>query len=298
MEQTETIKSKLTAEQLEHLRVYLEMYARAYYFLTRIKLTTVDEVIDLIMNDVITFEDVFDVYVDKCFKDNGDDDEEDFWERHMEKFMYENYYPNNNKNVNEGAWIKIRTENGFEVHYAKKSNRKRRYNEEYAELLKQYQRIGNTSINRMTRELAGVTELDPTATELSKRERVKMDTLSDKMKEIAVRILLALPVYEVKINRTKSSLEYYLPYQYEIVTDIDEFSDAYVAGLPGVTAKSLYTSQNSDAVFYLQSRGISKKVAEMMAALKQTYFKVDMITAMKAYDDMLKSRIKFVKSSK
>jgi len=250
---------------------------------------TTEEIIDLVLRDEITFEDVFMAHIDERFDINGDEADDDFWERNMEMFAYENYYPDEHKNVNDGAWIKIRTENGFEVHYAKKSGRKRRYNEEYSELMKKCHKLMEKSIDNLSCIL--------TSDELTSRTEPgnkKLESISSKMKELSVRMVIDLPVYEVKINRTRHVTEYYMPCQYEIVSDIDEFSGAYAQSAPGVTVKSLYTSNNADAVFYLQSRGISKKVAEMMAALKQTYFKVDMTIAMKAYHEVLNARIKYV----
>lgn len=76
--------------------------------------------------------------------------------------------------------------------------------------------------------------------------------------------------------------------------DIDEFSNAYMQKLPGVTIKELYTSDNSDAVFYLQSRGISKRIAQMMAALQKTYFVINMNTMTEVYEKFLKDNVKIV----
>lgn len=285
--QTE-LKNTLTKEQLEYITEYLLMFKHAYFHITHKKLETADELINLVMSDEITFEDVFMAHTDIQFDINGDSQDEEFWERNMEAFMYENYYPDEHKKVNEGAWIKIRNKNGFEVHYAKKAGRKRRYSEEYAELMRKYQRLMEKTIDNLSSVISIENEL--TSDELktrTKSDNKKIDSVFSRIKELSVRMVIDLPVYEVKINRTKHVTEYYMPYQYELVHDIEEFSDAYVQNIPGVTIKSLYTSQNADAVFYLQSRGISKKVAEMMAALKQTYFSVDMSVAMKAYHDVL-----------
>lgn len=286
--------TKLTRKQLEHLALYFMLMKNTYYFMTNKKLNTAEEILELIESDTITFEDIFDVYFEDRFTKYGDDEDERYWEDNMHKFTYENYFPQSNKNVEDGAWIKIRNENGFEIHYAKKSSRKRRYDEEYERIVQQILMTRNKSIKRLTAELAGSDPILPENVDLTKSQNDKIDALNDEMKELSIRTVIGLPVYEVKINRTKSKTEYYLPYQYELVTDINEFADGYVNGLPGVNAKMLYTAQNKDAVFYLQSRGISKKNAEMLAALQQTYFTVNMHEAMQAYDSMLKERIKFV----
>lgn len=285
----ETENKKLTKDELEYLKEYFIVFARAYMLQTGNKLTTVEQVIEVINKGDFTFDDVFDSHLDTTlfhlpYKTNI------YWDDNMSLFSRENYFPYKDKRIGEGAWIKIRTENGFEVHYAKVSNRKRRFHEEH-------EKIGNQLLNlfkRKTKELKNVeNKVDDV---LSPAVKAKQKALEDTLKCLEIRQAIGLKLYEVKIQRTKSVIEYYLPSQYEIVQDIDEFSDAYVSSLPGISIKSLYSSQNKDAVFYLQSRGISKKVAEMMAALKQTYFKVNMVEAIDAYNEDIRKRVVFVEA--
>ena len=124
----------------------------------------------------------------------------------------------------------------------------------------------------------------PTLTEAKTSEPSKIDNLQKQLVELAVRMLIELKPYEIKISRTKSQIEYYLPYQYEIVDNIEMYSNAYIATTTGLSIKSLYTSENNDAVFYLRSRGISERTARIMAAFKQTYFKVNMDEAINEYN--------------
>jgi hypothetical protein len=293
----ETVKPKtvkLTKDQCEYLARYFFMYKKAYYFITGNKLNTVEEIMNIILSDKITFEDIYNVFLDERFTALASEADEIYWDDNMEKFECMNYFPDHTKNVGDGSWIKIRNENGFEIHYAKKSGRKRRYEEEYSELVSKYSRVGNKTIQDLTDALSGdVGQLRDE--KVSKANEAKMEKLQNELKELSLRIVIGIPLYEVKIYRTKSSIEYYLPYQYELVEDIAEFSDAYVNNIPGVHGKTLYTSQNADAVFYLQSRGISKKNAEMMAALKQTYFVVNMRESMEAYNNIMRKQIEFVK---
>lgn len=289
---TSTEEGTLTKEQIEYLAQYLFLFKKAYLLHFSKELKTVDEIIDVIKKGDFTFDDVFMIYVDKCFQNNDSQEAEYFWEDNMSLFDAENYFPKSNKRIEAGAWIKIRTENGFEVHFAKRSNRKRRFNEEFEKVSSQLER----SLRNVTNKLSDVNGTMKVDEILSPKVKSKHALLERQMNELKVRMLLELKPYEVRIQRTKSKVEYYLPSQYEIVENIEEFSDAYIASVPGVNIKTLYTSQNADAIFYLTSRGISRKVAEMLAALKQTYFKVDMVTAMNSFNEMLRQRVKFVKS--
>jgi len=281
----------ISKERLEYLKLYLTVFAKAFRFVTSKKLETLDQLIDAIQKDKITFDDVFGEFVERCFKTNfGTDDEERFWDDNMKMFDRENYFPDNNKQLGEGAWIKIRTENGFEIHYAKKANRKRRYEEEYQALSKKIMKLYKKDIVDLEDTELNVQKMEEI---LSPANEIKKEKLKQQHLELGVRIILnSLPVYEVKIMRTKSVAEYYLPYQYEIVDNIEEFSDAYINSVPGVKIKSLYTSQNKDAIFYLQSRGIRKEVAQMMAALKQTYFTVNMEVAITEYGKIFNKQVK------
>ena len=281
----------LTKEQTESLVLYLQCFKSAYRFATGKDLKTVEQIIDLILEGKFTFDDVFDTYLDTCLNFKLDNKEGEFFDMNMEMFMCENYFPPKEKQVNEGAWIKIRTENGFEVHYAKKTNRKRRFNEEYEKI---YDKL-TCSFKQTIKGLSDFNNTKKVEEVLSPTKKEKQKKLRDILSELIIREIIGIKPYEIKINRTKSKTEYFLPYQYEIIDDVEEFSNAYVAEVPGVSVKRLFTSENKDIVFYLTSRGISKKTAEMLASLKQTYFKVNMEEAMKAYNDYFKACVKIVK---
>ncbi len=279
-------QTKLTPEEIEHIRLYLVLFQKAYLIQTGKKLTTVDQLVDLIKAGEFTFDDVFATHLEVCL-DGIDEESEIYFDYNMEKFDRENYFPDRNKRIDDGAWIKIRTENGFEIHYAKKSHRKRRFEEEVCALQKKH-------MNSLNKSIKALTSITKEYKARSEKATAKEKELGIKTMELRIRDIINLQPYEIRINRTKTQVEYYLPYQYEIIKDIAEFSEAYVNEVPAVNIKSLYSSQNKDAVFYLQSRGISKKVAEMMAALKQTYFIVNMVEAIEIYNADLRRRIKFV----
>jgi len=284
---------KLTKERIEYIKTYLLVFAKAFSFVTGKKLETLEQLVSAIEKDEITFDDVFEEFLERCFKTNmGEDKEEYFWEDNMELFGRQNYFPDNSKQIGEGAWIKIRNENGFEIHYAKKANRKRRYNEEYEAICKKIVRLYKKDISDLQDMNTNIDEVLTPAKEKKKKE------LENKKLELGVRIILnSLPVYEVKVMRTKSVAEYYLPSQYEIINDIDEYANAYIAKVPSLKIKTLYTSQNKDAVFYLQSRGITKEVAEMMAALKQTYFTFNMKEGIETYNTFLRENVEIVEAN-
>ncbi len=281
-------ESKLTKDQLDFLRIHLDVFKKGYYLRTHTKLEIIDQIVNVIEKGDFVYEDLFNMYIDEIFTSQGfgNMEEEDiFFEENMDMFRCINYFPDH-KDVKEGSWIKIRTENGFEIHYAKKSNRKRRFYEEAVKISEHLILFNNRQINDLKDESKKVDEI------CSPSKEKKKQLLKSKLQELNIRSMIALKPYEVRINRTKSKVEYYLPYQYELVNDIEEFSNAYMDDMVGVNIKSLYTSQNRDAVFYLTSRGISKKVAEMMATLKQTYFIIDMNKAMVEFNKQWKHAVK------
>lgn len=288
-------KIKLSKKQIEYLIQYFLVFKKAYYMQTYKKLETFDQLLEVLEAGEFTFEDVFMNHIDNRLRDISLD-ALIYWDNNMELFGVDNYFPSKSKKCNDGAWIKIKTLNGFEIHWAKKANRKRRFEEEYQKLVTKY----SNTLNRLTRSLKSLLkEENPNIDTLEEKTNIvntkKNKLIKDKLSELELRISIGLEIYEVKIQRTKSKVEYYLPSQYEIIEDIEFYSDAYSNDVPGVDIKILYTSQNKDAIFYLQSRGISKKKAEMLAALKQTYFTCNMITASNAYHENLNKRVVFTK---
>ena len=251
----------MTKEQVEIISEYLLIFQKAYILTTGKKLETVEQILELIKSGKFTFEDdVWGIYLDATLQELSNSESE-YFDNHIEDFFCEVYFPEDNKRLPDGgAWVKIRTETGFEVHFAKKSLRKKRWNELIAAELKSSKRNMNLS------------KLD--------KAQISLDAIT----ELRIREAIKLAPYEIYINRTKAKKEYYFTNQYTIVDDIERFSEAYMASITGVYSKNLYTSVNKDAIFYLQSRGIPKKVAEIMASLKQMYFIVNIEEAMGEYN--------------
>lgn len=273
--------SKLSKKEIEHLKLYLLLFQKAYYLASGKTLTDVNQLIDLIKGGTFTFEDCFDVFVGSR-TENLSDELEDFLLDNLDAFSSENYFGGGEKNVGTGAWIKIRTENGFELHYAKRSTRKIRLNEVLDK--------ENTRVNKI---LAKVTKSISSGEINNELEKLKNN---NKLREAQLRYYIGLIPYEVRIRRSKTKTEYYLPYQYEMVTDIDEFADAYKNNTPFLEMKTLFTNENKEAIFYLQSRGISKKVAQILASLNQSYFTFDMVGGMEFLNNQFKSKIVLVES--
>jgi hypothetical protein len=271
--------NKLTEDQLESLHLYLECFKTAYLIQTGKRLETTSQIIECIQGNIFTFDDVFFTYIDNKLQFSQ---VSECWDDHMEKFDVENYFPTD-KQVHSGAWIKIITEDGYEIHYAKKSIRKRRFNEEYASLANQ--------ITAMLRR--GIKEMQNMSHACSIDDE-KISELREKLNIISVYNEIGLAPYEVVIKRSKHKSEYYLPYQYTIVNDIDDHIKYVTNKVTGVTTKSRGTSEDEDKVFYLRSRGISEDMARLLASLNQTYFKVNMTQAMDEYNRQWSETVKII----
>jgi hypothetical protein len=108
----------------------------------------------------------------------------------------------------------------------------------------------------------------------------KMEKVSDLLDEIKIADYLTDLPHELKyakIMKTRTQVEYVLPHQYELVNDIDLYTAAIRDKMNqgAVKYKSLFTMEDKDQIFYLQSRGIDKDTAVLMCKLQQVYFKVD-----------------------
>ncbi len=282
----------LTNEEVESLKVILKLYHKSYRDITGKNLQTVEEVIEVIKSGEIDLQDCYYNYIDKCFPHGVlEQNESYFLDDHLfDLFSYENYLPGAaGKNIGSGCWIKVRTETGFEVHYAKPSNRKRRFNEEIESLQTQLEKHVSSAL----KDLQTVTKASDALNKAPETNK-KTKALQDKLYEAHIRFGIELKPYEVRIQKSKSTTVYLLPYQYEIVDDIDQFSEAYLENVPGVTMKAIFTSDQNDIIFYLTSRGISKRTAEVMAQLGQSFFTVNMITAMDAYNEGFRNAVKII----
>jgi len=265
---------KLTEDEIESLAIYLDCFKSAFYLQTYVKLETTDQIIDEVLKGTFTMEDVFMTHLDSAFR-HEDREIEYTWEDNMEMFDYENFYPSTcGKKLENGAWIKIRNENGYEIHFAKYSNRKRRFQEEITKL-------HNQTISYLKKQTRILTKGSKADLNMDK----KIKEIKDKIAILTVYATIGIKPYEVVIKRSKHKSEYYMPYQYEIVDDLDEHIQYAIGNVPGVEVKAMRDGDVEDKVFYLRSRGISENTARLMASLNQTYFRVNMNTVMDKYNE-------------
>lgn len=254
-------KSEFIEEKLPSLKKF-------YYLATKEKLSVASQITSLLESDSrYDFDDVWGNYLDDVLDDITEEQSE-YFDYNIERFDSEVYFPSDSKILPNGAWVKIRTTTGFEVHFAKKSHIKRRWEELIQKEL--------TSVERF----------------LSAKGSVKSGERLNRIDELMIRKKIGLQPYEIYVAKTKSSKKYFLTNEYEIIDDVETFAEAYIQGTVGVSSKKIYTSQNKDAVFYLQSRGIPKKVAEVMASLKQMYFTVNMNEAITEYNRQWEESLK------
>lgn len=206
-----------------------------------------------------TLEDYFYSWIDSQFKGHQ-------WTNLAEDIIqFQNFHPYFvGKDIGSGRWIKIKTESGYNVYWAKHSNKE--LSAEY--FYKKFKNINQNSIKR----------------HLNNKDIDKAKNSIDKSKEIqdwaeVAEILSLFPtnIKYAKYLKTRTQWEYVLPYQYEVVSDIQLYVDAIQDDMNknSVKYKMLFTKQDEDQIFYLQSRGISKDIAIMMCKLQQCYFKVD-----------------------
>jgi hypothetical protein len=179
----------------------------------------------------------------------------------FEKYVQvQNFFPHLvGKDVGSGSWVKVKSDLGYNVYWAKKSNK-------------------ILSVEKLTRKLTGMTKVNKNI-ELGVLKG-KIEELNEIKKEIDLfSYLLTLPfeIQFVKILKGKNNFDYILPSTFEMVEDVTIYTDALMDGMNGgaVKVKEHFTSADEDKVFYLQSRGISREIAVMMVKLQHCHFVID-----------------------
>ena len=266
-----------TLSDEEVLKIYYQ-YSRLYKYNTgkNLEATTIEKAMK-----EFTFDDMFMEYVNQI-SDEWTEEQGIFWDDNMGMFDVENYFVPDEKIIGESTWIKVRTDNGYELHLAKRSIRKRRWNETITELLKQA-----TKINIQLRKRINAGFLDNPKLELKNKE------ITAKINETYLRKSIGIQPYEVKIRRTKTTYEYLLPYQYEIM-DVEETVDHFVNGIKQITIKSFFNSDNKDKIFYLRTRGIPEKIAIVLSSLKDCYFKIDIASMLEEYNKQIRDSFQII----
>jgi hypothetical protein len=176
----------------------------------------------------------------------------------FEKYVQvQNFFPHLvGKDVGNGSWVKVKSDVGYNVYWAKKSSKRLS-----VEMLQR-------KLNDLNRSNKNV-DLDSL--------KGKVETLELIKKEIVLfSYLLTLPfeIQFVKILKGKNNFDYILPSDFEMVEDVTIYTDALLdsMNMGAVKAKEHFTSEDEDKVFYLQSRGISREIAVMMVKLQHCHF--------------------------
>ena len=201
--------------------------------------------------DIKTLEDIFFDQIDEIFKH----DDTNYIDGFDEHFDLQNFYPAfYNKDVGGGSWVRVKTDIGYNVFYAKVAPQKR------------------VSREQLERKLIKVNRDLKSARNIEKSRQL--------LNEIRIADLLNKFPHTfkfVKIQKTKSTFQFLLPHEYEIVEDIQLYTAAIKDKMNGgsVKYKSRFTAEDKDQIFYLQSRGIDKDTAVLLSKLKQVYFVVD-----------------------
>jgi hypothetical protein len=194
-------------------------------------------------------EELFGTYIETTFGYNTS-----YIDGFDELFQLQNFFPYFvGKNIDEGKWIRVKSEAGYNIYWAKHSNK-------------------ILSIDKIQRDLKKLNSKSDTLEVINKKLKLTNDlTLAQYVNE------MPSPLKYVKALRTKTQWLYLLPHEYEIVTDIQLYVNAVLDKdvKKSVKYKQLFTKQDNDQIHYMQSRGIPRDVAVMMSRLEQCYFTVD-----------------------
>ncbi len=229
-----------------------------------------------------TYEDMFMEYINQVSKE-WSENESIYWDDNMIKFDVVNYFVPDEKIITDKTWIKLRTENGYEVHLASRSMRKRRWDELLLTLYKKGSTINKIILKRLA---SGITN--------NEKFEAKHLEIQNQIHELKIRKSINIKPYELKIRRTKTKFEYLLPYQYELF-DVEETVDYFIQGVKQITIKSFFNSDNNDKIFYLRTRGIPEKIAIVLSSLKDCYFKVDIGSMLDEYNQQIRDTFQIVK---
>jgi len=196
---------------------------------------------------------------------------EEYDELDLKIFDYQNFHPKEcGKDVGSGSWVRVKTDTGWNVYFAKKARRFIDVSQISRKMKKLSKSIPQTDGTDSLVELQeGLGKLDTIKKEIEKNE--KLLTTAKHLEGMDIQ-----PEY-ISVQRTRTQKMYLLPNEYEIVSDISLYSEAVIKDKKtgAVKFKALFTAQDYDAIFYLQSRGISKENAIMMAKMKHGYFAID-----------------------
>jgi hypothetical protein len=203
-----------------------------------------------------TFDDMFMEYINQVSV-LWSESESIYWDDNMDKFDVVNYFVPDEKLITEKTWIKVPTENGYEIHLASRSTRKRRWDELLTNLYKKSTTINKQIVKRLQ---AGLVD--------NENLKAKDLEIQNQILEFKIRKSIHVKPYEVKIRRSKTVYEYLLPYQYELF-DVEE----------------------------TVTRGIPEKIAIVLSSLKDCYFKVDIAGMLQEYNQQISESFKIIEKN-
>lgn len=201
-------------------------------------------------------------------------DRKEFLEMDLDGVMYdelafENFFPGK-KDVGAGAWIRVKTPIGYNVYFAKRTNRRVDYTKELTKLQFNLRKINgvlsdNESTSNDLREIGKVIEKD-------QRRLTELKALEE----------IGLPQYYVSVKTSKTGTRYLRPFEYEVVSDIELYMNVVISepGVKSVAVRNIFSAEDKDKIFYLRSRGISEAKAKVLANLGRCYFEVDVMQMM------------------
>jgi hypothetical protein len=222
---------------------------------------TSDKLKSLVDECKVDLEEIYCHYLDAVFGPVAD-----YTIETENKIRFENFFWTPKSDVGEGAWIRVKTEKGFNVYYAKKSKK----TIDFDKVLRKCE-LESRSMQRILDSNAEGLTSQELGDEWDKKDKSFKDyEYHETLKEINLQ-----PIF-VSVRKTKTQKTYLAPTEYELVNDINVYVDIVMNHkTDGVKAKAIYTSENEDMIFYIQSRGISRERAKMLALLQQCHFVVE-----------------------
>lgn len=172
-------------------------------------------------------------------------------------------YSHTKKSVGAGAWVKVKTDIGYNVYYAKPVAPK-------------------TDIFSLRREMSKLTPYASDDKKTLDLKKKKMDSITYRYDLMMFSGHIGIQPYYIQIKVAKNKYNYLLPTQYELASDVELYQNVILAEGKdmGVTFKEIYKSNDENIIHYIMSRGIPKDEAIMMAKLKEIYFIVDVAAIM------------------
>lgn len=209
--------------------------------------TNMDEVeekfIDLVSNTI-----------DSLFGDRSEEGIK-FFDDNMDFLSLENFFPELYGKEISSEWIQVPSEKGYNIHLAKRCNRRNRL-QQLKKKVDSFKRVENLSVSKIEEMLAAMNEW---------RQHY---------------FLLHFPYQPkwVKVSTSKTGVRYFLPTDYRIIDSPELYLKC--DRVKSVKVINHFDSDDKDHIFYLRTRGLSKKQAILLSKLKDVHLEVNVGLAM------------------